>query len=1111
MFDRTLGFVSRATGAEAPGFWAERYVVAILLVLAAIVLRLAFLQGLGMGYAFITFYPAVILAALYGGLRAGMLANLLSAAAADYFWMEPTGFLSIARSIDWVAMAVFVTSCTLMSWVAEKQRQSNDRLTRMKETQHRELESQIAERTALLCESEERLAAALRAGKLGVYDFDPRTQKVKWDPMVYRLFNVPEGEPVTYETFEAAVHPEDLAAVRAALEQAVDIGGNHHFECEYRVISRADGTMPWVFADGDVTFDADGPCRIVGTVQDITGRKQAEATLRESEERLSVALGAGKLGVHDFDPRTGQVKWAATVYHLWGVPEGESVTYETFKAGVHPDDKAAVQEAVVQSLDPGGNHHYECEYRVISRADGTVRWVHADGDVTFDADGPCRLVGTVQDITDRKQAEEALRQSEARYRMLHESLRDAFVQVSMDGQILEFNDLFCQMVGYSREEVSALTYQALTPERWHAFEDGIVRDQIIARGYSEIYEKEYRRKDGTIFPVELRAMLSRDAPGRPSTMWALVRDISERKRAEAALQTTLESIGDGFLAVDADWRLVYLNAAAERILSFRHEDILGKSFWEVFAPSVGTRLEHEYRRAAAGDAVDFENLYEPWGRWFNNRCFPRDGGGMVVYFRDITEQKQAEEVRRESEERLRAIIDTAVDAIVVIDERGLIQSINPATERIFGYAPNEAVGKNVSILMPERDGAVHDNFIAAYLRTGKAKIIGFGREVDHRRKDGSVFAADLAVAEWRVGGNRYFTGTIRDITERKRHENELQLLLREVNHRAKNMLAVVQAISRQTAAATRDEFIERFGERVQALVVSQDLLVKNEWKGVDLNELIRSQLAHFKDAIGTRIELRGAPLFISASAAQTIGMAIHELATNAGKYGALSNHGGRVEVDWSLENSEKGSKTLVMSWVEVGGEAVTAPTEQGFGTTVIVPMARMSLDAEVDLDYAKTGLIWRLRCPAENVLEGNRSPATAKTLRSVERSNSGARPSILVVEDEVLIALDIGQILAEAGFDIVGPASSAAQALDLIRRGGCEAAVLDVNLGCETSECVALELQERGKPFVALSGYSREQHPAAFIGAPALTKPLRPELLVTELRRLLQAESGKNP
>src|SRR5271157_1551140 len=139
----------------------------------------------------------------------------------------------------------------------------------------------FVERVAQVVERER-----LRAGKLGVYDWYPRTNILKWDRTVHRLFDVPEGEPVTYETFEAAVHPEDLAGVRAAIERATDPHGNHHFECEYRAVSRADGTIRWIFADGDVTFDADGPCRLVGIVQDITQRKESEAALRVSEEHL---------------------------------------------------------------------------------------------------------------------------------------------------------------------------------------------------------------------------------------------------------------------------------------------------------------------------------------------------------------------------------------------------------------------------------------------------------------------------------------------------------------------------------------------------------------------------------------------------------------------------------------------------------------------------------------------------------------------------------------------------------------------------------------------------------------------------------------------------------
>jgi PAS domain S-box-containing protein len=137
---------------------------------------------------------------------------------------------------------------------------------------------------------------------------------------------------------------------------------------------------------------------------------------------------------------------------------------------------------------------------------------------------------------ERARAEEALRESETLYRTLHENLRDAFVQVDMDGNITDFNDIYCQMLGYSRAELGTLTYQELTPRRWHELENRIVAEQILPKGFSDIYEKEYQRKDGTAFPVELRTILVRDRSGQPSAMWAIIRDITERKRAEKALR-----------------------------------------------------------------------------------------------------------------------------------------------------------------------------------------------------------------------------------------------------------------------------------------------------------------------------------------------------------------------------------------------------------------------------------------------------------------------------------------------------------------------------------------------------------------------------------------------
>src|SRR5215470_4842631 len=202
-------------------------------------------------------------------------------------------------------------------------------------------------------------------------------------------------------------------------------------------------------------------------------------------------------------------------------------------------------------------------------------------------------------------------------------------------------------------------------------------------------------------------------------------------------------------------------------------------------------------------------------------------------------------------------------------------------------------------------------------------------------------------------------GTVADITERKEREEKEHLLMREINHRAKNMLSVVDAIAHQTATRNPEGFIERFSERIQALSANQDLLVRNEWNGVEIADLARAQLAHFADLIGSRIAMHGPKLRLNPASAQAIGLALHELATNAGKYGALSTDKGRVDVTWGSDGG-----ILTMSWTEREGPLVSAPTRRGFGTIVLEAMAARSLNGTVHLDYPASGLTWRLTCPA---------------------------------------------------------------------------------------------------------------------------------------------------
>jgi PAS domain S-box-containing protein len=218
----------------------------------------------------------------------------------------------------------------------------------------------------------------------------------------------------------------------------------------------------------------------------------------------------------------------------------------------------------------------------------------------------------------------------------------------------------------------------------------------------------------------------------------------------------------------------------------------------------------------------------------------------------------------------------------------------------------------------------------------------------------------------RAQGATGVVGTVSDITERKHHEEREHLIMREMNHRAKNMLGLVQAIARQTATRNPEDFIERFSERIRSLSANQELLFRNEWKGVEIGNLVRAQLAHFADLIGSRIAMRGPALRLKAAGAQAIGLALHELATNAGKYGALSTDTGRVDICWKTHGD-----TFTMGWVERDGPPVSAPNRRGFGTIVMEAMTERSLEGKVDLDYAPSGLSWRLTCPAANAVGSN--------------------------------------------------------------------------------------------------------------------------------------------
>ena len=242
---------------------------------------------------------------------------------------------------------------------------------------------------------------------------------------------------------------------------------------------------------------------------------------------------------------------------------------------------------------------------------------------------------------------------------------------------------------------------------------------------------------------------------------------------------------------------------------------------------------------------------------------------------------------------------------------------------------------------------------------------------------GEKWILTLGRADRRHGGKLIgLKGICLDITFRKTHEERLRMLMRESNHRKKNLLAVVMGIARHTVAHEPADFLDRFQARIHSLAAGYDLLINNAWRGVDLRQLLQLQLAHFGDLVGKRIFIEGPEVKVSASIAQPLGMALHELATNASKYGALSNDAGQVTIRWSVDvlaDPQSGSQ-FHMSWSENGGPPVVKPVRKGYGTAVTGTMIEMTMGGNVLIAHNKRGLNWSLSCPAKNLIEDDGVP-----------------------------------------------------------------------------------------------------------------------------------------
>lgn len=568
---------------------------------------------------------------------------------------------------------------------------------------------------------------------------------------------------------------------------------------------------------------------------------------------------------------------------------------------------------------------------------------------------------------------------------------------------------------------------------------------------------------------------------------------------------------------DADGRITFYNEAAAEFWGVRPELNSDRwcGSWRLYTPD-GEPMPHDGCPMAltlkSGKQVLGEAVAErPDGTRVRFQAFPspiRDQAGQLTgavnLLADITERHQNEAALS----RIAAIVSSSDDAIVTKTLSGRITSWNQSAVRIFGYEENEIIGQPISIIVPPELQDEEKRILARIAR---------GEHIDHfetvrlakdgRRVDISLTISPLHDKTGKVIGA---SKVARDITEKKRTEELQRLLLGELNHRVKNTLAIVQSIATQTLrrAASPEEFAKSFSGRVQALARAHTLFTRDAWRGADVADIVREQVMDDENEL--RISCAGPSIVLDPQTALSLSMILHELGTNARKYGALSVSGGRLSVEWELRD-----KNLMLHWIERDGPLVHPPLRQGFGT-MLIERGLKAHDGETKIRYEPDGVACDIRLPAPKNTQIGFSlpmPLNGQTPSFLARQLDHADlrgKRILVIEDEPLVSMDIETILSESGSEVVGPAGNIARARQMIETETFDGALVDANLGGHPVDELASALVSRNIPFMFLTGYGRESLPNAFRHASMIEKPYTREQLVSAMGKVLNPKSDGN-
>jgi PAS domain S-box-containing protein len=446
--------------------------------------------------------------------------------------------------------------------------------------------------------------------------------------------------------------------------------------------------------------------------------------------------------------------------------------------------------------------------------------------------------------------------------------------------------------------------------------------------------------------------------------------------ANARLAAIVGSSDDAIIGKDLSGTITEWNGAAERLFGYTAEEAIGSRITLIAPPEREAEMRDIIAKIARGEKVDH---FETQRRHKDGTIIDiavtvspiHDATGRVVGASKIAREIGKQKRLLGEKALLAAIVSSSDDAIISKDLNGIITSWNAGAEELFGYSAEEAIGHHISLIAPpERVEEMAD--ILAKIACGE-KVVHF--ETQRRRSDGAIVDISLTVSPIYDEAGRVVGASkiAHDITERRHAEERLRLLMRELDHRAKNVLAVAQAMLRLTHAETVPDYVNALEGRIRALARVHSRVAESRWNGADLRALAAADIDVFSEA-GGRMTAEGDAVWVTPAAAQVIAIVLHELSTNAAKHGALSSDSGSVAIRWHRD----ASGDLNLSWTEDDGPAVVEPSRRGFGTQIIERGIPDQLGGTAETTWSPAGLRCAFVIPAAHIVEPGRRAAKAR-------------------------------------------------------------------------------------------------------------------------------------